>query len=207
MTGSSVESVMTSNDDDLMQVDGNDGPPLLITQFGEEEGKATAAPAVQSDEELAKKLAAEWGSMPAAAADQNAKSDEDYARELQAKWDAEDSGDMMAGVDILSQAATTDDISTFASVRDRPPTPIPEGKMEEDSDDGNTNAINAVMDAKVEAIDNQSQSRKAQKVDPERHVSFQPQQQLDFEKHGLSFPLYHYNVSQLQQFSILHIPN
>lgn len=196
MTGSSVESVMTSHDDDLMQVDGNDGPPLLITQFGEEESIAVAAPAAaQSDEELAKKLAAEWGSMPAAAADQNAKSDEDYARELQAKWDAEDSGDMMAGVDILSQAATTDDISTFASVRDRPPTPIPEGKMEEDGDDDNTNAINAVMDAKVEAIDNQSQSRKAQKVDPEKHVSFQPQQQLDFEKHGLSFPLYHYNVS------------
>ena len=71
MTGSSLESILSSQDDS-MQVDvngknniyhGPDGPPLLITQFGEDK-MLPAASSHQSDEELAKKLAAEWGSLP-----------------------------------------------------------------------------------------------------------------------------------------------
>ena len=91
MTGSSFESIMSSKDD-LMQVDGDNdefpdwlrpiprqmeiddndknsnhyGPhPLLITQFGEDKNLPTTSASVhKSDEELAKKLAEEWGSLP-----------------------------------------------------------------------------------------------------------------------------------------------
>mmetsp|Transcript_31466 Transcript_31466/g.66182 ORF Transcript_31466/g.66182 Transcript_31466/m.66182 type:complete len:946 (+) Transcript_31466:135-2972(+) len=177
MTGSSLEAVM-SRRDDLMQVDidNNDGPPMLITQFGEENNTSTTTPsAPQSDEELAKKLAAEWGSMPdQAVVAQGTKSDEDYARELQAQWDAE-----MAGaddvIDVTSQMATTDDVASLSSVSERPPTPPPDAKMEAEKGPDTSESGAANND---EMTDNQTQS----------HT-----QQLDFEKHGLSFPLYHYN--------------
>ena len=64
---------------------------------------------MQSDEELAKKLAEEWGTNTTsentnpAAAD----SDEAYARALQAEWDAEMAGNMDAN-DTTSHVATAD---------------------------------------------------------------------------------------------------
>jgi len=175
MTGSSLEMVMSSQDDFMLDGDdGNDGPPLLITQFGQDDDEddrkmpATTTPAPQSDEELAKKLAAEWGSMPdPIVVDQSTKSDEDYARELQAQWDAGVEGTSAATdiIDLSSQAATTDDVATLASET------LPETKKE--AEEGGKG-----MDATMDEADDQSQSK------PE---------QLDFEKHGVSFPLYHYN--------------
>ncbi|KAL7533789.1 hypothetical protein ACHAXR_007920 [Thalassiosira sp. AJA248-18] len=205
MTGTSLEYVMSSQDD-IMHVDDNssndwrkltrdgeglvdDGPPMLITQFGEDDRKMpVVAPAQQSDEELAKKLAAEWGCMPNDAATANnqkiTKSDEDYARELQAQWDAEVAGNNDI-VDLTSQVATTDDVATLASVSDRPPTPMPEGKMEEEDDD----------DEEEEDMGNTTMSTAGETTatqDSHAQSTSKPQQ-LDFEKHGLSFPLYHYN--------------
>ena len=138
MTGSSLESILSSQDDS-MQIDvngknniyhGPDGPPLLITQFGEDK-MLPAASSHQSDEELAKKLAAEWGSLPDedeickknmnSTVDHVMKSDEDYARELQALWDAEMTAaghrftEGSVSIDLRSQVATTDDVGTFES--------------------------------------------------------------------------------------------
>ena len=165
LSGSSLEMVVASRDDDAMQVDagGAVGPPLLITQFGEGGGGASeGAPSArqpQSDEELARRLAAEWGSMPEAAAasapGDAAKSDEDYARELQAQLDAEMGGAAggMDVADVSSQAATTEDVATLSS--DRPPTPL--------------------LDTNKDAVMEDATAK------------------LDFEKHGVSFSLYHYN--------------
>ena len=206
MTGSSLEYVISSQDD-VMQIDNNsnnddDMPPLLITQFGEEDSKMpaaasaataptasmAAATAPTSDEELARKLAAEWGSMPDLESSNGqptaAKSDEDYARELQAQWDAEISGDV---IDLTSQAATTDEVATLASVADRPPTPIPKGKMEEDDDD-----IDAEVAANTAMMSPSENTAATEIMTPPRSISsIQPP--LEFEKHGQSFPLYHYN--------------
>lgn len=212
MTGSSLEYVISSQDNG-MQIDNNsnsndDVPPLLITQFGEEDSKipaaasATVAPAASvaaaaptSDEELARKLAEEWGSMPdleSTNGQQTApKSDEDYARELQAQWDAEMSGDV---IDLTSQAATTDDVATLASVVDRPPTPMPEGKMEEDDDgiDRFLDEVDAKMAANTAMMSPSGNTAATEIMTPPRSIaSIQPQ--LEFEKHGQSFPLYHYN--------------
>ena len=160
VTGSSLQSIM-SGDDDAMQVDStsNDGPPpLLLTQSGEDSKPAAAATATaQSDEELARKLAEEWGSNPEPASQSSAKSDEDLARELQAQWNA-GSGNS-GGMDVVD----------LRSVSSRPPTPVPT-----DAD------LAAKMRAEATAAGSQPQSNR---------------QQLDFEKHGDSFPLYHYNVS------------
>ncbi|KAL9182959.1 hypothetical protein ACHAXT_004238 [Thalassiosira profunda] len=157
ITGSSLQSIM-SGDDDAMQVDNNstDGPPLLLTQSGEDSKPPAAATAMaQSDEELARKLAEEWGSPnPEHAGQSSAKSDEDLARELQAQWNAGNSGGM--------------DVVDLRSVSSRPPTPVP------------TDADLAAKMSAEEAAGSQPQSNR---------------QQLDFEKHGDSFPLYHYNVS------------
>ncbi len=66
MTGSSIESIMSS-DDEVMVINNNtksdSGPPLLITHYGESDSTPMATTPIaatpQSDEELAKKLAAE----------------------------------------------------------------------------------------------------------------------------------------------------
>ena len=162
ITGSSLQSIM-SGDDDAMQVDSNsnDGPPLLLTQSGEDSKPPAAATAAQSDEELARKLAEEWGSPnPEHAGQNSAKSDEDLARELQAQWNA--GSGTSGGMDVVD----------LRSVSSRPPTPVPT-----DAD------LAAKMSAEATAAGSQPQSNR---------------QQLDFEKHGDSFPLYHYNVSDFE---------
>mmetsp|Transcript_30946 Transcript_30946/g.58804 ORF Transcript_30946/g.58804 Transcript_30946/m.58804 type:complete len:477 (+) Transcript_30946:354-1784(+) len=224
MTGSSLESIVSSSssqDQDSMQVDATNnnnnhddhvdvaGPPLLITQHGKEDNNnnnnntntnsmvASMPYAVpQSDEELAKKLAAEWGSMPTdtAEVDRTTKSDEDYARELQAQWDAELAGHPTPStptgmdddndddaVDLASQAATTDDVATLASDQEdhRPPSPMLETMAEEneETEEGGKVEDNAKMAA----------SSNEDKANQSSH------RQLEFEKHGTTFPLYHYN--------------
>ena len=119
LTGAKLESVLQGDDSA-----GTKDQPLLLTQFGEgaaassssaatsaaaasssASGAATGGDYMLSDEELARKLAAEWGTDPgqassstaaAAAAAQSTqsassevKSDEELARELQAQWNAD----------------------------------------------------------------------------------------------------------------------
>ena len=210
MTGSSIEALMSSQDNDVMQVDDDDDVPLLITQYGESntnnDGMTTPPPATaavasarttqqQSDEELARKLAAEWGSMPddtATLASGGAKSDEDYARELQAQWDAEMAGGggggggndpPLAGEDIevamINDAAAIDSSSLAAvsSLAPRPSTPIQDVKMGEPDEKGTIMSMAGSYSPRPE----------------NKKMPAKTSQQLEFEKRGLSFPLYHYN--------------
>ena len=180
MTGTSVESAIT------------DEPPLLITQFGEQDtttplasttAASTSAAAsasistMQSDEELARRLAEEWGtSIPTEETNQKAKSDEDYARELQAQWDAEMGGNNDI-IDLASQIATTDDAaslgddSKFSAIR--PPTPP------RVSNDVASEFSNEDLNCKPSALqmDTNDVQEKVQ----------------NFETYGISFPVFHYN--------------
>lgn len=179
----------------------------MITQFGEGEASASAASAslagehiqqqpqslLESDEELARKLAAEWGTdettsaAPEAAATQGTKSDEDYARELQAQWDAEASGAGTSGgdgaIDLTSEAAVADGAETLSSMG-TPTLLTVEGKADTETDNEDVSIasadINAMCTAEVTIV-------KTDAVDRSK------QQKFDFEKHGTSFPLYHYN--------------
>jgi len=74
-TGASLESVLHSTNTDLQN---NAAMPMAITQHGE-----AGQGAVESDEAMAKRLAAEWGS------GEIVKSDEEMARELQAQFEGE----------------------------------------------------------------------------------------------------------------------
>ena len=179
MTGSSLESIM--HDDRTLNY--RDGPPLLITQFGED-GALGPPTMMESDEELAKKLAAEWGTSVSVVGDQNTKSDEDYARELQAQWDAEVAGQSssVGANDFMSQVVNVDDVETLASVR--LPSPLIESKVEAETDNEDASIhsaeINATCTAEITHVTTED-------VTPSKT------QKLDFEKLGLNFPLYHYN--------------
>jgi len=140
MTGATIEAVLQGADD-------NDLPPLLyITEGGEDPPPAAAAaaagpPKPETDEEMAQRLAQEWGGAPsleraedwdipasvarappaavaaaAVAADNVPLSDEDYARKLQAQFDSEASGSAsvsaVAGDDNATQQAVADDLTT-----------------------------------------------------------------------------------------------
>jgi hypothetical protein len=213
MTGSSLESILSGHDDS-MQVDGkngvSDGPPLLITQFGEDKTLPAAAPH-QSDEEFAKKLAAEWGSLPDqgeiftkatnSTGNDIMKSDEDYARELQALWDAE----MTAGGhqfpggsdnnDLTSQVATTDDVGTLESDDDDhlaglgllPVLTVPNLK---NSEKGSSNATSTTV-ASVGTTATTATS--SNDVTTDNSLEKSRRNQLELEKHGRSFSLFHYN--------------
>ncbi|KAL3780725.1 hypothetical protein HJC23_001007 [Cyclotella cryptica] len=100
LTGSTLESIIDSSD-------GHQGVPANR----QEAATSTASSTLQSDEELAKKLAEEWGtSITNDEVDQGANSDEAYARALQAQWDAEvsNASDNANADDMTSQVATTD---------------------------------------------------------------------------------------------------
>mmetsp|Transcript_5830 Transcript_5830/g.11024 ORF Transcript_5830/g.11024 Transcript_5830/m.11024 type:complete len:626 (+) Transcript_5830:114-1991(+) len=74
LTGASLESVLNTND---IQKSSNNATPLMLTQFGESNNNT-----MESDEAMARRLAAEWGM------DQFGKSDEELARELQAQFES-----------------------------------------------------------------------------------------------------------------------
>jgi hypothetical protein len=240
MTGSSLESILSSQDDS-MQVDVNEGvlftpnevasalasfsddgggagvgknnnrngPPLLITQFGE--GKILpmmSAPAHQSDEELAKKLATEWGSLPiqggtfeetpSSTVDQAMKSDEDYARELQAMWDAEmtAAGHSSTGgsdnIDLTSQVATTDDVGTLES-DDDDHMPFPTVPNMENSEKGTSTATGTTVASVGTTATTATTATSSNDATVDNNQDKNRRNQLEFEKHGHSFSLFHYN--------------
>ena len=255
MTGSSLESILSSQDDS-MQVDvngknniyhGPDGPPLLLTQFGdvemlpaalshpkieEEFAQAAewgmrhplfnpilqhcpdlllAASSHQSDEELAKKLAAEWGSLPDegeictksmnSTVDRVMKSDEDYARELQALWDAEvtAAGHPFTGgsdsIDLTSQVATTDDVGTLESDDDDHLAglgllPIPTVPNLENSEKSSSTATSTTVASGGTTATTATSSNDETTDNNQDKLRRNP---LEFEKHGHTFSLFHYN--------------
>ena len=140
LCGASLQSVLQGDDP------AKSDEPLLLTQFGESGGApaaAAAAPAAApssqnggdsmlSDEELARKLAAEWGTAPepapaaaASASSGNAhKSDEELARELQAQWNSD------LDMPPLERA---DNIGNDSKMEAKPSNSVKDQKMEEDT--------------------------------------------------------------------------
>lgn len=195
--------------------------PPLLTRFGETTSNDyMPTTSSQSDEELARKLAAEWASMPdegPVVDHQDIKSDEEYARKLQAMWDAETSGNQSA-VDLCSQVATTtEDVASLAS--DGSPLQFDWNQgVKSDADDmEDLRAIAAdywnpvpptkevvasssspppeakTTESKQIANDATARTAATNSAWPSQVDPFSSPKALDFEKHGLSFPLFHYN--------------
>lgn len=157
---------------------------LLMQQVNQDEEmnqKMLGAAASRSDEELARRLAAEWGTLPdqeEEAVDFGMKSDEDYARKLQAMLDAEvTTGHATSAIDVSSHVATTDDdVASLASDG----SPIGAYLLEGAMMDGDS-----MQNTKKSAVEKITAGDQSQYYLKRPHV--------DFERHGLSFPLFHYN--------------
>jgi hypothetical protein len=187
MTGATLEQVLQGTNS--YENDSDEPPPLLLTNYGENDAAqkpaavaaAAAAPSNhsmgESDEEMARRLAAEWGSDTGgggtgiAALSEAARvaspmevesegfSDEELARRLQAEWDAETPG-----------AA-----SSVGAVNG---SPVPIGS---EPDDGTG------FPATPPRLSPTEDSK------PQAKSSSDTQHTMDFEKYGDSFELYHYN--------------
>jgi len=179
MTGSSVQAIVSSDDDEP--------PPLLLCDGGVDDSTAVAGdkkPAstsmMESDEALARKLAEEMGSIPSQEPNQP-KSDEELARELQEEFNRESGvttlGMRSTGADADTQVAQMDldemssQLPSLSSSRTSTPPP----PLESASPKTVRFSDNKVVIYADNALPNCSTQR------------------LDFEKHGASFPLYHYN--------------
>jgi ubiquitin carboxyl-terminal hydrolase MINDY-3/4 len=169
MTGATIETVLNGEED------GKVDSPIILD--GPDTKLRIAK--IESDEEMAKRLASEWGSpnmdpMPVAAAaavptmaaapmevEQPILSDEDLARKLQAEWDAELSGMSSGGASLaaVNGSQTSPQWSNFPDANSSIATPETT-PMNNFDDTDNTKA---------------------------------PINKLEFETYGDSFQLFHYN--------------
>jgi hypothetical protein len=178
MTGATIEAVLQGKEDSgppaLLHITNDSGPPPPPP------AAATAAspPKIETDEEMAQRLAKEWGpddwNMPAAAvapaaaatpAASGPMSDEEYARSLQAQFDSEAGG---GGGNSVSAISGEDDNATQQAVADD----VTTATIEEDE---------KMLDAAHEVVDLTGGGPSASNNAP------------DFEKFGDTFSLYHYN--------------
>lgn len=194
MTGASLETVLTT---DSGGAAGDQPPPLLLTNFPEnatsdldqkpsaKPAAAASAPSVESDEELARRLASEWGcgaDPPAAAAARStspmevesstALSDEELARKLQAEWDAEVSGGGGGGASSVAAVGGSSPSSQWGNF-----------------DTGGTNSGMATPDMTPMSTIEDSNKPEGSIASSNNNQSHK----LDFEKYGDSFEMYHYN--------------
>ena len=86
LTGASLESVLQTSPSSTEANSDLSDLPLLITQNGEE---SSGPNRMESDEEMARRLAAEWGTSEISNPTEESKSDEQLARELQAQFEAD----------------------------------------------------------------------------------------------------------------------
>jgi hypothetical protein len=116
-SGSSLESVLQCE-----EPASNQDNPLLLTQYGETKslnhGSATNGMYGESDEDMARRLAAEWGSPSDATTMQ---SDEEMARKLQAEYDDNNNGGSESKDDnsVDAVASQTNDIDMLDEENDR----------------------------------------------------------------------------------------
>jgi len=210
MTGSSLQAIMNDKDDDEVKI------------IGTINRQATPPPStMSSDEELARKLAAEWGSMPdddsipaleppdleplpliRSAAQSKPLSlcppgiDRDVFDSLPLEMQQEivmDRERNMTNDDTDTQLATAEESGTLS---------VPFGPAENPSSE-NTALDSTLTKPHVSTIsprDDDSLFSDAKKPAAKEPVLLltnsstqTPQQQPDFEKHGHTFPLYHYN--------------
>lgn len=172
-TGASLQTVLEQQGDNLPP-----SPKAIQTTVDgllslKESTPVAPSATIESDEEMAKRLAAEWGgggeiSGPARAASPVvAMSDEEYARKLQAEWDAAGSG-AASVVAVSGSPPRDDDMTTQQGLS---------------SDDVTTESIED--DQKMSPTSNNNTNETVSNV-----VAVRP---TDFETFGDSFPLYHYN--------------
>lgn len=150
----------------------------------------------QSDEELARKLAAEWGSLPdqEEVVTMSMKSDEEYARNLQAIWDVEVTGGdhgASSAIEVSSHVATTDEVASLLASDDEGAHHLEGEKMM--MDESMTSTINnTAMDTSTPTA-----ARSIEETTTTSIIGVQSQytrqRPLNFERHGHSFPLFHYN--------------
>ena len=185
MTGATIDQVLRDAPVGGLSKNDDDVPPLLLTQHGEpvldhdldKKPSAMSTKTVESDEDLAKRLASQWDlenskvstSVAAAAAGApipmevektTALSDEELARKLQAEWDAEVSG-TASSVAAVTGSQGSPQWSNFPDTNSSIATP-------------DMTPMSTIEDSTVQ--DNKEQQHK-----------------LEFEKFGSSFSLYHYN--------------
>lgn len=210
LTGASFVSVLQGTDDSSTSSDKI--PPLLLTEFGETSKEADKKPAakapsaLESDEEMAWRLAKEWGvgaeNSPAVASAAAARpsspmemdpvlSDEELARRLQAEWDSEIMGiSSVDGVSVSSVFAM--DGSSTRSVA------AESGTMPELSPQKNVVVIDGMDNAKPhwQHVSNEAGVDVTEVADGrqlQEDSKMAAKRKLDFETFGNSFRLYHYN--------------
>ena len=156
----------------------------------------------QSDEELARKLAAEWGSLPdqEEVVTMGMKSDEEYARNLQAMWDAEVTGGghgASSAIEVSSHVATTDDVASLLASDDDDDdgslagAPLLEGEKMMMDESMTSTINNTAMDTSTPTAARSIEETTTTNIGIQSQSTRQPP--LDFERHGHSFPLFHYN--------------
>lgn len=203
MTGSSLQAIMSDKDDDEVKI------------VGTINRQATPPPStMSSDEELARKLAAEWGSMPdddsipdlkppeplPPLLDSSAQSkpvslcppgiDQDVFDSLPLEMQQEivmDRERNMATDDTDTQVATADEAGTLS---------VTFGPAEKPSSESTT--LDSTL-TKSHLSNGEKELAMLLKDSPavmllkDSPAQTQSQQKPDFEKHGHTFPLYHYN--------------
>ena len=183
MTGSSVQAIVSSDDDEpppLFLCNGDVDNSIADNELAAGDKKPASTSTMESDEALARKLAEEMGSVLSQEPNQP-KSDEELARELQEQFNRESGvttiGTRSTGADADTQVAQMDvdemssQLPSLSSSRaSTPPPPL---------EPASPKTVRFSDNKVVIYADNSLP-----------HCSTQ---RLDFEKHGDSFPIYHYN--------------
>jgi len=195
MTGSSLQAIMSDKDDDEVKI------------IGTINRQATPPPStMSSDEELARKLAAEWGSMPENDSIPDLEPPEALPPLLESSAQSKPLSLCPPGIDqdvfdslplemqqeiVMDRERnmTTDDTDTQVATADEAGTlSVPFGPAE------NPSSENTTLDDSTLTNSHLSNTEKEMmlllKDSPAQQT---PQQKPDFEKHGHTFPLYHYN--------------
>jgi len=214
LTGASLENALQEKFEEKSLYDSgklidNSSSPLLKTQFREASKSPTieTCDAIQStmdsDEEMARRLAAEWGSGPHSLSSTKAmtrsakdnefigqKTDEDLARELQDQWNAEDAKGSNA-VSSVNGYNSTDDKTDVPEKYNHGSKISSNGEV---SKFGKENENARIIE--VDAFDNKVEFEPTHE-NKESYSSItndiEVKDAYHFEKFGDTFPLYHYN--------------
>jgi hypothetical protein len=201
MTGSSLQAIMHDNDDDEVKI------------IGTINRQATPPPStMSSDEELARKLAAEWGSMPeddsmpdleplpAIATPAQSKPltlcppdvDPDVFNSLPLEMQQEIIMERERNMDedTDTQLATADDAGTLSVSFG--PAQKPSSRSTDSEDDSLFSDAKKPAASITKPVLNRGPAKEPVLLLKDSATQTQPQQP-DFEKHGHTFPLYHYN--------------
>ncbi len=203
MTGSSLQAIMSDKDDDEVKI------------VGTINRQATPPPStMSSDEELARKLAAEWGSMPENDSIPDLEPPEPLPPLLDSSAQSKPISLCPPGIDqdvfdslplemqqeiVMDQERNmaTDDADTQVAIADEAGTlSVPFGPAEKPSSENATlDSVpeNATLDSILTTSHLSNGEKELLQFLKGSPAKTQSQPQPDFERHGHTFPLYHYN--------------